>query len=87
MTTYAWCSFATEEAFLGACVVEMGDDDSLIGAAIRTHALGINPGGELAGGLFDADEIPAEHLDRLVTTKPEAQDLEDAITPYVTSRP
>ncbi len=40
-----YLSFAAE-SFLGACVIEA---DDFLGAVARTHALGINPGGQVLG--------------------------------------
>ena len=45
-----WCSFCDPrrprgEQFLGLCIVEAVDE---ITAVTKTHALGINPGGEVA---------------------------------------
>lgn len=39
-----WLSFADDEGFLGACLVEAAD---MVDAVTRTHLQGINPGGEV----------------------------------------
>jgi hypothetical protein len=49
-----YLSFA-DDGWLGAAIVE---GDSIVSAAARAHALGINPGGEVLGV-----ELPAEALD------------------------
>jgi hypothetical protein len=41
-----WLSFAKPEESLGVCVVEA---DTFMGAVIKTHRMGINPGGEVMG--------------------------------------
>ena len=48
MTTMAfhYLSFAGEEGWRGCTVVEA---DSFLEAVLKTHRLGINPGGEVAG--------------------------------------
>jgi hypothetical protein len=49
-----WLSFS-DERFLGAAIVEASNFPE---AVLRTHALGINPGGEvLALGPFSEDEV------------------------------
>jgi hypothetical protein len=55
-----WLSFADGERpkgeqFLGVVIV--GEADSIVGASILAHALGINPGGEVLGA-----PIPPEYL-------------------------
>ena len=39
-----YLSFASEDSFLGACVVRA---ESVAGAITKSHLLGINPGGEV----------------------------------------
>lgn len=48
--TLWWLSFATEDAFLGACIVEAPDFRS---ALVASHAKGLNPGGECKGYEID----------------------------------
>ena len=57
-----WCSFADPkrargEQFLGICIVWAADEISAVKVA---HALGINPGGEVA--FMDIDEAKAQQL-------------------------
>jgi len=64
-----YLSFASESGFLGGCYVQgVG-----MGTAVqRSHALGINPGGEvLTSGPFDDEHmdeyVPVEDRNRLLT--------------------
>lgn len=66
-----WLSFADPERpegeqFLGAALVSGGEavpgDDGFIAACLASHALGINPGGEVKGvGPFPEDKLPPNH--------------------------
>jgi hypothetical protein len=67
--TYWWLSFAGDEGNRGCCIVQASD---FLTAVVRTHQLGINPGGEVQGiSTPDCPEVQAEiarwGLDRLVT--------------------
>ncbi len=66
-----WMSFCDPEApkgnqFLGVIIVEGVD---LRDAIFRTHALNINPGGEIEGIELEKDVIKPEHIDQLYTKK------------------
>lgn len=72
-----WLSFAAEDGFRGVVLTRA---NSMIEAVQKTHALGINPGGEVRGF-----EVPATHagcykpeeFDRCYSDKQEAQALAD----------
>ena len=53
---YMWLSFATESHFRGAAIVE---GNEIIECTKKTHALGINPGGQVLGAQIPTE---AEHL-------------------------
>lgn len=59
-----WLSFAKPEESLGVCVVEA---DTFMGAVIKTHRMGINPGGEVLG--TPVEGVSDEHMNTLL--KPE----------------
>ncbi|MET0410396.1 MAG: hypothetical protein ABW217_03830 [Polyangiaceae bacterium] len=60
-----WLSFVGEEGFRGVAIV---DAPTFFEAVMKSHALGINPGGELQGyPCPDASLVPAEHIDRLLS--------------------
>jgi hypothetical protein len=68
-----YLSFADQSLFLGACVVESPD---FIGAVLRTHELGINPGGQVLGFALPEDlrandpgayDWLMQNLDRLIS--------------------
>ena len=59
-------------SWLGACVVRGG---GVVGAAMAAHALGCNPGGQVAGwGPWPIGSIPSEWCNRLLS-KDEAENL------------
>jgi hypothetical protein len=70
-----WLSFCDPDApegsqFLGVVITQAAD---FIAAVSRSHALGVNPGGEVQGaGPLPADSISPEWRDRLLT-KAEAE--------------
>lgn len=57
-----YISFALPRKFLGACVVEAEDPSAAI---IKTHALGINPGGEAMAWDYSSVWNMADDPDRL----------------------
>ena len=59
-----WLSFAKPGESLGVCVV---DADTFMGAVIKTHRMGINPGGEVVGAPVEG--VSDEHTNLLL--KPE----------------
>lgn len=85
MKTYAWCSFANQSGFIGACVIEAPDAAA---ALKRADELGIAPkdeGDECVSVPFTIDgELPAELLDHMRTTLEGANELDRLIQPYVT---
>jgi hypothetical protein len=68
-----YLSFATDDEFLGGCVVEAY---GIATAIVRTHVLGINPGGEVMGV-----PVPEEDRDRLphdrLLTREEIEEADD----------
>ena len=69
-----YLSFATEDEFLGAVIV---DADNVIDATIKAHTLGINPGGEVLGyNITNAPVDVSKYMDRLLTLE-EAEDMLD----------
>ncbi len=68
-----WLSFCDTDRpegqqFLGACIVHDGGTGEIGGAVIAAHALGINPGGEVAGLEADPDlVVPDKWINRLLT--------------------
>lgn len=75
-----WLSFAdgerpTGQQFLGVAVVRAAGFGL---AVMRTHALGINPGGEVAGKEIGAScPPPAPLLDKLIADKARILELEE----------
>lgn len=73
-----WLSFCdpelpTGEQFLGCAII---DADNFVCAVRRAHELGINPGGEVAGGdLVPGHPYTTEHKNRLFATREEAERL------------
>lgn len=65
-----WLSFADGNLpkgaqFLGVVIVDAPD---FLGAVMRTHALGINPGGEVVGvPVPPGGRLPSDCKDRLLT--------------------
>ncbi len=64
-----WMSFCDSnkqsgQQFLGVII---GQGTNLRDAVIRTHKIGINPGGEIISCKFDDGKVKHEHLDRLLT--------------------
>lgn len=61
-----WCSFASEDAFLGIAIVEAIGDK---GARRRCRDLGIDPGGEMLAHPvpWDEDRPPDNYLNRLLS--------------------
>jgi hypothetical protein len=69
-----WLSFAGEDGNLGCCIVEA---PGFMAAITKTHLLGINPGGEVAGFSSEdvgpdgreamAEDVKRWGLDRLIT--------------------
>lgn len=61
-----YLSFADPDPdkFLGACVVEAGD---LTSAVIKSHKLGINPGGEVMAWDYSSHYTPLFPLDVLLS--------------------
>ena len=58
-----WLSFADESGFKGVVIVEaFGFTDALS----RSHALGVNPGGEVQGSRITPDGIPEAMHNRLL---------------------
>ena len=67
MTKLSWfyISYATETTFLGAAVVQASDP---IGAGLRAHELGIDPGGQAVAIEIGAEpRFPVEMRDVLLT--------------------
>lgn len=65
--TLWWLSFASDDGFLGACIVPGSD---VATAAMAAHALGINPGGEVLGIPTPPDcidRLPKAFLGRLLS--------------------
>src|SRR5262245_38278214 len=63
-----WLSFADASGFKGVAIV--GPEQSVAGAALQAHVLGINPGGEVVGHPIHADglaAIPADLRKRLLS--------------------
>jgi len=59
-----WLSFADKTGFLGVIITEELDFMSAIHA---THALGINPGGEVRGYEIEKDNLKPEDYDILLS--------------------
>lgn len=59
MTPQAFLSFASDQGFLGAVVVDTVDFTE---ALARVNALGLNPGGEIAFWLVEPGKYPLEKL-------------------------
>lgn len=74
-TKIFYLSFASEEGWLGACIVEEG---TALAAIARTHLLGINPGGQIeifeVTGELIAD-FPPSVRNRLINTREELENL------------
>lgn len=85
LNAYWWLSFVDPEPdqFLGVCIVEA---DNIAAAAGEAHLRGCNPGGSIQGWEMFGD-IPAEYLNRLVTTKNEASLLGEMVHDHVTETP
>lgn len=66
-----WLSFAEESGFLGVVVIQ---GYGIVDAVSRSHALGVNPGGEVQGWLLPEHVPPAEFRNRLLS-KAEAEGL------------
>lgn len=85
MTDYVWCSFANDNGFVGACVVEA--PNATTGIA-RADELGIAPKIEGVEALcipftiIDA-ELPAELIDHLRTSMEAVSELDRLIEPFV----
>jgi hypothetical protein len=70
VTAWWWLSFADDDGFRGVCIVEAMD---MIAAVKLTHALGINPGGEVRGAPFpDRAGPPPERFRARILTKQQA---------------
>jgi hypothetical protein len=68
-----WLSFADEKEFLGAVIVHAND---FVEAVMRTHIVGINPGGECKGMPISAEVaamIPGHWKNRRLTREECAQ--------------
>ena len=61
-----WLSFATEERFLGACVVEAY---GIITAVLETHRLKINPGGSVAAWSLPSEPDLSRWANQLLTRR------------------
>jgi hypothetical protein len=55
--THTWLSFADDNGFLGAAIV---DEDDFAKAILKTVRLGINPGGGVKGFEIDISGAPLE---------------------------
>jgi hypothetical protein len=56
-----YCSFANSERCLGICIIECATDNPLT-VSLITHAMGLNPGGELLCMAVPEEELPAEEV-------------------------
>lgn len=61
--SWHYLSFATDDEFLGGVLV---DAPNMIAATATAHALGINPGGQVAG-VVCPEPPPEEWCNRLLT--------------------
>lgn len=64
ITKYLWMSFVEDEKFNGVIV---SDNIDMIESVRKSHELGINPGGQVAGFQIDSSEIKKEHLWQLMS--------------------
>ena len=75
-----YCSFASDR-FLGAAIIEA---HGILDCAIFTHALGINPGGEMAAFDLTPEQLPSEQYRNRLLSKddilkfwPDAKSIKD----------
>jgi hypothetical protein len=68
-----YLSFADDERFRGACVVEASD---FLSAVMVTHVHRINPGGQVLGGEIPPDRIPAERFRNRLLSKADVTEME-----------
>ena len=70
-----WLSFVGEEGFKGGALVRA---ESLFDAVIKTHTLGINPGGQVMGVPVDRDD-PGPFEENRLYSKKEINRLDKAV--------
>lgn len=51
-----WLSFASDSGFLGAILVDVPPDATIGDALFKVNLAGINPGGQVAGFIFDTED-------------------------------
>ncbi len=56
-----WLSFSGEEGWRGAIQINADEYPELEDAIVRTHELGINPGGEILSYVVQLDDKMREH--------------------------
>ncbi len=76
-----WLSFADDEGFRGACVVDVGEDDDFLQAVMISHSLGINPGGQVLGDTCPPT-TPEDMIGVLFKSKKDAEVAMDRITDF-----